>query len=128
MTRYVRYVPDPNKPRGFTAQERARLEAMTDEEIEANALSDPDNPPTSDASLERARKGRFIRMTREGMGLTQEVFAKNFRLTLGRLRDLEQGRTEPDGVVMAYFALIREDAKRVEKVVGSMLTAEGGLR
>ena len=38
-------------------------EAMTDEEIEANARSaDPDNPPTSEEALpERAHKARFIR-------------------------------------------------------------------
>ena len=31
-------------PRELTDVERARLDAMTDEEIEANALADPDNP------------------------------------------------------------------------------------
>lgn len=29
----------------------ARLDAMTEEEIEANALSDPDNPPLTDEQL-----------------------------------------------------------------------------
>ncbi len=33
----------------------ARLEAMTEEEIEANALADPDNPPLSEAELRRMR-------------------------------------------------------------------------
>ncbi len=33
----------------------ARLDAMTEEEIEANALSDPDNPPWTDEELKNAR-------------------------------------------------------------------------
>jgi uncharacterized protein (DUF4415 family) len=33
----------------------ARLDAMTEEEIEANALSDPDNPPWTDEELKSAR-------------------------------------------------------------------------
>ena len=34
----------------------ARLEAMSEEEIDANALSDPDNPPLTDEELARARR------------------------------------------------------------------------
>ena len=117
MPKYVRYVPDPAKPFRYTPDELARLEAMTDEEIEANALSDPDNPPSSEASLKRAQKARFMRMTREAMDLTQEAFAKRFRLTLGRLRDLEQGRTEPDDALLSYFAVIRKDAALVTQVI-----------
>jgi uncharacterized protein (DUF4415 family) len=39
----VRYSPD-NLPKD-TETDWVRLDAMTEEEIEANALSDPDNPP-----------------------------------------------------------------------------------
>lgn len=42
----------------LTPEEKARLDAMTDEEITAAALSDPDNPPTSDEEWARARPGR----------------------------------------------------------------------
>jgi hypothetical protein len=33
----------------------ARIDAMTDEEIEAAALADPDNPPLTDEELARMR-------------------------------------------------------------------------
>ena len=48
----VNYTLDPNNLRGFTPEERVRLDAMTPEEIEANALSDPDNPPLTQEELE----------------------------------------------------------------------------
>ena len=49
-------------PRRFTDAERARLLAMTEEEIEAAALADPDNPPWTDAELERAVRERDARL------------------------------------------------------------------
>ncbi len=33
-----------------------RLDSMTDEEITAAAMTDPDNPPLDDAFFERAKK------------------------------------------------------------------------
>ena len=43
----VKFTLDPKNPPRLTPEQRARLDAMTEEEIEANALSDPDNPPQS---------------------------------------------------------------------------------
>ncbi len=39
----------------LAAVDWARLDAMTDEEIEAAALSDPDNPPMTAEEIERMR-------------------------------------------------------------------------
>ncbi len=36
-----------------------RVEAMTDEELTANALSDPDNPPLPDDFFEKAKRVRL---------------------------------------------------------------------
>ena len=41
----------------------AKLDAMTDEQIEAAARSDPDNPPLTDEQLKRLRP---VRKTRRG--------------------------------------------------------------
>jgi len=46
----------------------ARVDAMTDEELTANALSDPDNPPLDDAFFEKAKRMRledFMPATKE---------------------------------------------------------------
>ena len=37
----------------------ARVEAMTDAEVTANALADPDNPPLGDDFFEKARRVRL---------------------------------------------------------------------
>ena len=43
----ARFTLDPNSPPELTVAERARLEALSDAEITASALADPDNPPLS---------------------------------------------------------------------------------
>lgn len=92
-----------------------RFHEMTQEEIEQNALDDPDNPPSTEEELQRGVAGRYIRRTRESTGLTQEAFAARFQVNLARLR--EQGRHMPDSVALAYFQVIRSHARAVEKVL-----------
>ena len=41
----------------LTPKQEARIDALTDEEITAAALADPDNPPITDAEWARARRG-----------------------------------------------------------------------
>jgi hypothetical protein len=51
----------------------ARLDAMTDEEIEANALSDPDNPPLTEEQLdELERKATEMRARLAGKDVAAE--------------------------------------------------------
>jgi uncharacterized DUF497 family protein len=52
-------------PPKLTPEERARLEAMTEEEIERNAESDPDNPPLTDEQLDRMVFARDVRLPEE---------------------------------------------------------------
>lgn len=124
----VRYRRDPDKPFEFTPEERARLEAMTDEEIIAGAEADPDNPPLTEEQLSRMCRVADVRRTREALGLSQEDFSRRYRFSLGRLRDLEQGRTRPDSVVSAYLRLIEADPEFVRRTLeGTPPTAPGTL-
>ena len=52
-------------PYRLTEEERARILDMTEEEIEAVALADPDNPPWTDEELERATRERDERLAAE---------------------------------------------------------------
>jgi putative transcriptional regulator len=70
-----------------------RLRNMTEEEIEANALSDPDNPPLTDEELKRFRRVIDARQVRKNLKLTQVQFANTFEIPLGTLRDWEQKGT-----------------------------------
>ncbi len=102
----VRHVRSPG---GFQIpeEELVRLRAMTDEEITAAALSDPDCPPMSEARLARMKRATVARSARWRSGLTQQEFADTFGFTLGRLRDLEQGRTKPDPATERYLKVIQ---------------------
>ncbi|HLZ83089.1 MAG TPA: XRE family transcriptional regulator [Caulobacteraceae bacterium] len=104
----VTYTLDPKKLRGFTEAERVRLDAMTDEEITAAALSDPDNPPLTEEELQHIDDVWFLRDVRKATGLSQAKFAAAYRINLGRLRDLEQGRTRVDSALRAYYTVIAQ--------------------
>jgi hypothetical protein len=56
----VRVLPDGSTIPHVSAERTdwSRLEAMTEEEIEANALADPDNPPMTDEELAQMRPAR----------------------------------------------------------------------
>jgi len=94
-----------------------RLDAMTPEQVEQNALDDPDNPPWTDEELERAFVGRFVRQTREATGLSQDKFAAKFHINVARLRDWEQGRHAPDSLSLAYLRVIARNPKAVEEAL-----------
>ena len=72
------------------------IRSMTEEQIEAAARTDPDNPPLTEARLKQLKPVPRVRTIRRALGLTQEEFAARFHIPLGTLRDWEQGRTEPD--------------------------------
>ena len=61
----VRYKPDPAAPPTLTPEQEAFQDALTPEEIERLAESDPDNPPSSDEELDRAVAAREARLARE---------------------------------------------------------------
>ena len=90
---------------------------MTDEEVEAAALSDPDNPPLTEEQLKQLKRVPRVRTLRRALGLTQEEFAARFHIPLGTLRDWEQGRTEPDQPTRAYLKVIARDPEGVRRAL-----------
>jgi putative transcriptional regulator len=90
-----------------------RLEEMTDEEIEANALSDPDNPPLTQKELERMRPVPNPKQIRRRLHMTQEQFATRFQVPLGTLRDWEQGAREPDTAAKTLLRVIDKNPEAV---------------
>lgn len=96
-----------------------RLRRMSDEEVEAAARSDPDNPPRSEADLAKMRRVPRVKTLRRALKLTQEEFAARYHIPLGTLRDWEQGRSEPDQPARAYLRVIANNPKSVEKALRS---------
>lgn len=98
-------------------ERRSRLAALSEFEIEAGAQADEDNPPVPPDRLRKMAIAREVRLIRERLGLSQADFAARFRISLGRLRDYEQARTQPDLPVLAFLRLLNEDRETAERLI-----------
>jgi putative transcriptional regulator len=96
---------------------RAPIPAMTEEEVMAAALADPDALPMTPEQLAKAKRVPRTKTMRRALGLTQEEFATRYRIPLGTLRDWEQGRTEPDQPARSYLSVIASDPEWVARAL-----------
>jgi putative transcriptional regulator len=81
-------------------------DVMTEADIHAAALSDPDAQPLTPKRLARMKRTPQVKVIRRALGLSQEEFAERFHIPLGTLRDWEQGRKDPDTAARAYLRVI----------------------
>jgi putative transcriptional regulator len=102
----------------------SRLDAMTEAEKHAAALSDPDNRPLTEEDMKRMKRTPRAKIIRRALGLSQEEFAARYHIPIGTLRDWEQGRVEPDQAARAYLTVIARDPEAVHKA----LTQKGRAR
>jgi putative transcriptional regulator len=93
------------------------MRPMTEAEIHAAALADPDARPMTPDELRRARRVPRIKTIRRALGLTQEEFAARYAIPLGTLRDWEQGRKEPDQPARAYLRAIAGNPEAVARAL-----------
>ena len=89
------------------------LPNLTEDEINAAALTDPDNPPRTPEREKHLKRVPQVKVMRRALKLTQEEFAARFRIPLGTLRDWEQGKTEPDQAARAYLTVIARNPDAV---------------
>jgi putative transcriptional regulator len=82
------------------------IREMTDGEVHAAALSDPDAQPLTKEDFAHMKSTPRAKIIRRALGLTQEEFSSRFHIPLGTLRDWEQGCTEPDRPMYAYLKVI----------------------
>ncbi|MGH2533224.1 MAG: helix-turn-helix domain-containing protein [Thermomicrobiales bacterium] len=113
----ARELPDGSTVPVTSQTDWARLEAMTEAEIEAIAASDPDNPPLTDDELRRFKPVPNPRQIRQRLHLTQEQFAARFGVPLGTLRDWEQGVRQPDSAAKTLLRVIDRDPDAVERAL-----------
>ena len=95
----------------------SRLEAMTEAEKHAAAVSDPDNQPLTEDDMRRMKRTPRAKIIRRALGLTQEAFAARYHIPIGTLRDWEQGRAEPDEAARAYLKVIAREPEMVRKAL-----------
>lgn len=95
----------------------SRLDAMTEAERHAAALSDPDAQPLTAEDFKRMKRTPQVRVIRRALGLSQEDFAARYHIPLGTLRDWEQGRVEPDQAARAYLKVIAREPETVREAL-----------
>ncbi len=90
----------------------ARLDAMTDEDIERQVRENPDAAPI----LNRTEMAvGLVAAIRHRLGLTQVAFSRRFGIPLSTLRDWEQGRRTPDVAVWSYLKVIAREPELVAR-------------
>ena len=100
-----------------TKHDWSRADALTDEQIHAAALADPDAQPLTPERLAGMRQTPGVKIIRRALGLTREGFAERFRIPLDTVRDWEEGRSEPDPTARAYLRAIAGDAAAVKRAL-----------
>jgi len=113
---------NPGDPPVETAADWDAVDAMTNEQVHAAALADPDAQPIprgSDGELAKLGliHGLNVKKLRERLGLTQEAFAATYRIPVGTLRDWEQRRKNPDAPARAYLTVIARNPEAVAELL-----------
>ncbi|HET8995818.1 MAG TPA: helix-turn-helix domain-containing protein [Acetobacteraceae bacterium] len=97
---------------------------MTDAQVHAAAMRDPDARPMTDAEWASAPRVPRVRTLRRALGMTQEAFSQRFQIPLGTLRDWEQGKSEPDQSARTYLKVIAADPEAVQRALLAKPRAE----
>jgi putative transcriptional regulator len=90
---------------------------MTDEEVMAAALSDPDAQPLTPDQLAKMRRVSRVKVLRQRLGMTRAEFAETFRLPIATLLDWEQHRSMPDAPARALLLAIERDPKVMRQLL-----------
>jgi putative transcriptional regulator len=114
-TTRVTLKPGEAPPTGKT--DWARLDAMTDAEVIAAALSDPDAQPLSPEALAKMKRVSRVKVLRQRLGMTQAEFAEAFHLPITTLRDWEQRRSTPDAPARALLLAIERDPEAMRRLL-----------
>jgi len=107
--------PGEAPPRGET--DWARVDAMTEEQVLAAALSDPDAQPLDPDALARMHRVSPVKALRQRLGMTQVEFAEAFGLPISTLRDWEQRRSTPDAPARALLRAIEREPETMRRLL-----------
>ncbi len=92
---------------------------MTEEEVEANALADPDSAPETPEELAVAWGVEYVQQIRSRLSLTQAEFSDRFHIPLGTLRDWERGVSVPDTSARTLLRVIAREPEAVLRALAS---------
>ena len=92
----VRKIIDISKPGGYI--DEARVDATTEEEIEAQIAEDE--------AEARRDAGRYLRRIRRRLGLSQEQLAERIHVSLASIRSWELGKSALAGAEQALYRIL----------------------
>jgi putative transcriptional regulator len=102
-------------PKGTTDWQR--LDAMTDEDVTAAALADPNAQPSTPEQLANIRRVSRVKVLRQRLGMNQAEFARAFHLPIDTLRDWERHRSAPDAPARALLLAIERDPETMKRLL-----------
>ncbi|MBT5954171.1 helix-turn-helix domain-containing protein [bacterium] len=88
-----------------------KLDAMSEEAIEKNAIEDEDSYDLKDSDLSKFKrvdpiKKVNVKKIRTDLGLSQQRFAMYFGFSPRTIQEWEQGRREPTGAIRNFLTVI----------------------
>ena len=116
---FKRFTSDPSDPSDPYVTDWTEAAKLTDEQIHAAALSDPDAPPATPEQLARTRRVVDIRQIREKFGLDQEQFALRFGLRLDMVQGWEDRTLAPDAAAITLLRVIWAEPDAVRRAVAA---------
>lgn len=90
---------------------------MTEDEVMAAALSDPDAQPVPADRLHRLRRVSPVKVLRQRLAMTQLEFSEVFGIPIGTLRDWEQHRCAPDATAQALLRAIDREPETMRRLL-----------
>jgi putative transcriptional regulator len=109
--------------RGGGQIDRARVDATTDEDIDAMIASDPDTAPNMSINRDWRKvinpRVPDVRKLRRKLGLSQSKFASKFGFSIRTVQEWEQGRAIPDRPARILLRVIEKSPKTVERAVAA---------
>ncbi len=81
-----------------------------------NALAYARGNPTPGTVVHFARDPD-VKAIRRSLRMSQDVFARTYRIPVATLKGWEQGRRQPDATVSAYLRVIERYPKEVEQAL-----------
>jgi putative transcriptional regulator len=100
----------------MTAEDWKRLDEMTDDDIRAAALADPDAQPISPERLAAWKPPALSRFVRHKLRMTRFSFSQAYGIPEEILRAWERHEAEPTVVELAYLRLIEREPERAKLV------------
>ncbi len=114
--KYIRVTMTPDRMRkALRSIDWKRVRAMTEEEIERNALDDPDSIVPLDETTEPQLVPAMpnVAAVRRRLKLSQAQFAMRFGFSVATVRNWEQGRVLADGPARVLLAVIASEPQAV---------------